>query len=179
MMKTSQTSPLRIATVTVPGTSGLIGMTHLLLPIVDTRIPDEAWETNWQYVGPQVRMALKRGERVLIHCLGGLGRTGTLAARLLIEFGMEPEEAVCIVRKARPGAIENAIQEDYVRRQECIEMPVPRSRGIDSVRFERYRGCLIGGAVDDALGAPVEFMDLPAIQATFGSGGIRDSFQDQ
>ena len=27
------------------------------------------------------------------HCRGGLGRAGTIAARLLVEFGVAPEEA--------------------------------------------------------------------------------------
>ncbi len=36
----------------------------------------------------------------------------------------------------------------------------------------RYRGCLLGGAVGDALGAPVEFMSLTEIRETFGRGGI-------
>ena len=34
------------------------------------------------------------------------------------------------------------------------------------------RGCLLGGAVGDALGAPVEFMDIAEIQRRFGPGGI-------
>ena len=38
----------------------------------------------------------------------------------------------------------------------------------------RYRGCLLGGAVGDALGAPVEFLDLRAIRARYGEGGIGD-----
>jgi hypothetical protein len=38
----------------------------------------------------------------------------------------------------------------------------------------RCRGCLLGGAVGDALGAPVEFMDIAQIRRRFGQGGIRD-----
>ena len=38
----------------------------------------------------------------------------------------------------------------------------------------RYRGCLLGGAVGDALGAPVEFMRDAEIRSRFGDGGIRD-----
>ena len=38
----------------------------------------------------------------------------------------------------------------------------------------RYRGCLLGGAVGDALGAPVEFLNDSEILRRFGSGGIRD-----
>lgn len=37
-----------------------------------------------------------------------------------------------------------------------------------------YRGCLLGGAVGDALGAPVEFLTLAGIRAAYGPGGITD-----
>ena len=46
----------------------------------------------------------------------------------------------------------------------------------------RYRGCLLGGAVGDALGAPVEFMSLAEIRERFGPAGIVDyttAFQRQ
>ena len=36
-----------------------------------------------------------------------------------------------------------------------------------------FVGCLLGGAVGDALGAPVEFIALAEIRRRFGSGGIR------
>lgn len=38
----------------------------------------------------------------------------------------------------------------------------------------RFRGCLVGGAVGDALGAPVEFMRHEEIVRRFGPEGIRD-----
>jgi ADP-ribosyl-[dinitrogen reductase] hydrolase len=38
----------------------------------------------------------------------------------------------------------------------------------------RFRGCLLGGAAGDALGAPVEFLDLEEIVKAYGDGGIRD-----
>ena len=41
-------------------------------------------------------------------------------------------------------------------------------------RLERIKGCLLGGAVGDALGAPVEFLEWSAIEAKFGSQGIVD-----
>jgi ADP-ribosylglycohydrolase len=39
---------------------------------------------------------------------------------------------------------------------------------------EWFRGCLLGGAVGDALGAPVEFNRRSEILRRFGSLGIRD-----
>ncbi len=40
--------------------------------------------------------------------------------------------------------------------------------------LSRVRGCLLGGAVGDALGAPVEFMSIGEIRRAFGGNGILD-----
>lgn len=39
---------------------------------------------------------------------------------------------------------------------------------------EFFKGCLIGGAIGDALGWPVEFMMLNEITQQYGSQGIQD-----
>jgi len=44
----------------------------------------------------------------------------------------------------------------------------------DSQLRSHFRGCLLGGAVGDALGAPVEFLDLDEIVKSYGEQGIRD-----
>jgi ADP-ribosylglycohydrolase len=45
----------------------------------------------------------------------------------------------------------------------------------DPVSLEsRFRGCLIGGAIGDALGAPVEFLSNEQITERFGPRGIRE-----
>lgn len=96
------------------------GIIHIKLPIRDMDIPDSRWESEWARVGPDIRAVLRRGGKVCIHCLGGLGRTGTVAARLLVEFGMDPEQAIQEVRSARPGAIQTQAQERYVYSFESV-----------------------------------------------------------
>jgi ADP-ribosyl-[dinitrogen reductase] hydrolase len=59
---------------------------------------------------------MQDGNRIVVHCRGGLGRTGVIAARLLIELGEAPDKALQRVRAARPGAVETPEQEDYVLR---------------------------------------------------------------
>jgi atypical dual specificity phosphatase len=54
--------------------------------------------------------ALSRGERVAVHCDGGLGRSGTLAACYLVHHGFDAETAISEVRTRRPGAIETSAQ---------------------------------------------------------------------
>ena len=41
-----------------------------------------------------------------------------------------------------------------------------------SADVSHFRGCLLGGAVGDALGAPVEFMSLEEIRVQFGPRGV-------
>jgi len=84
------------------------------LPITDGCAPDDRLERKWRICGPELLEILKRGGRIVVHCRGGLGRAGTVAARLLIEMGFEPQEAIREVRRARPGAIETLEQEEYL-----------------------------------------------------------------
>jgi ADP-ribosyl-[dinitrogen reductase] hydrolase len=84
------------------------------LPIVDGSIPDERFEGEWDLAGDELRSILPSGSDVLVHCCGGLGRAGTIAARLLIELGIEPATAIERARAVRPGAIETRAQEEHV-----------------------------------------------------------------
>jgi protein-tyrosine phosphatase len=91
------------------------GMQWLHLPIRDGCAPDGRFEARWTTAAPQLSGVLRGGGRVLVHCRGGLGRAGTVAARLLIERGLAPSLAIARVRAARPGAIETLDQEAHLR----------------------------------------------------------------
>lgn len=47
---------------------------------------------------------IEHGEHLLVHCAAGIGRTGTVAACLLVQLGMSLDDALTAVRAARPGA---------------------------------------------------------------------------
>ena len=47
----------------------------------------------------------------LVHCLAGMGRTGTMLACYLLHEGRNSLEAMDEVRRCRPGSIETAVQE--------------------------------------------------------------------
>lgn len=90
------------------------GMTWHHLPITDVRPPDARFETLWRATGPALHGELRAGRRFVVHCRGGLGRAGTVAARLLIETGVAAGDAVNRVRAVRKGAIETSGQEAYL-----------------------------------------------------------------
>ena len=90
------------------------------LPIGDYSVPDDAFERQWLTQGHKIRDMLRRGDDILVHCKGGLGRAGMIAARLLVELGMDPEAAIKSVRGARKGAIETPSQLALVRRTVAI-----------------------------------------------------------
>lgn len=90
------------------------GMDWAHLPIVDQGVPDPAFLSAWPQVQADAFARLNRGGRVILHCRGGLGRTGLVATLLLIETGSDPAAAIRLVRQVRPGAIETAAQERFI-----------------------------------------------------------------
>jgi protein-tyrosine phosphatase len=96
----------------LPGHLTIIARQWLNLPIPDYGIP--AADAPVAALLAQLAAAMQDGSAVLIHCHGGRGRSGMMAARLLSLAGIAPAEAVATVRAARPGAIETAAQEAWV-----------------------------------------------------------------
>ncbi len=88
--------------------------TWFYFPISDMCAPGTSFMKGWADQGHALLAHLDAGERFVVHCAGGLGRTGTLVAKLLIENGMPADTAINTVRRARPGAIESAEQERYL-----------------------------------------------------------------
>ena len=97
------------------------GMEWVHLPFPDGSAPGDRFETMWSEHGQALRRALRGGRSVLVHCKGGQGRAGTIAARLLVELGREPAAAVQDVRAARSGAIENEMQRQHVLAAQSVE----------------------------------------------------------
>jgi ADP-ribosyl-[dinitrogen reductase] hydrolase len=148
------------------------GMEWRHLPIRDVDVPDRRFEDAWEQIGAELHDRLDGGDRILIHCRGGLGRTGLVAGLLLVERGCDPSTAVRRVRAVRPHAIETAAQERYVLNAKA-RAPKEADNHVPDFR-SRVSGCLLGGAIGDALGAPVEFMRLTEIKARFGPPGIAE-----
>ena len=62
-----------------------------------------------------VRERIQNNEPVMVHCLAGLGRTGTILACYLIKYEkMSAENAIRHVREKRHGSIQSFVQEEMI-----------------------------------------------------------------
>ncbi|NJR80360.1 ADP-ribosylglycohydrolase family protein [Sphingomonas corticis] len=150
------------------------GMRWFHLPIPDVTAPGPAFEEAWRRDGALIRQLLRQHERVFVHCKGGLGRAGTVAARLLVELDRaSPDEAIALVRKARgAGAIETREQEAHVRSITPVQdAAITYTAGGSAVtsnasgsREDRAVGALLGLTVGDAVGTTLEFQPRDSYQ---------------
>ena len=81
-------------------------------PIVDMTPPANQPDTI-ALVG-SILAALAKGQNVLVHCRGGLGRTGTIVACVLKAAGFTAPHAIGITRATRPNTIERGTQVEFV-----------------------------------------------------------------
>ena len=66
-----------------------------------------------------LRHAIWREQPVVVTCLHGIGRSGTIAAAYLIGCEqMGARDAIARVRELRPGAVESKAQEDFLAEYE-------------------------------------------------------------
>lgn len=146
-------------------------MAWLHLPIRDVSVPGAAFEAAWMSAGQRIRDRLACGFDVLVHCKGGLGRAGLVAARILVDADWTPADALAAVRQARPGAVETAAQEAYVLGLTRLPAAVPSTTR--EALLDRSIGALLGLAAGDAVGTTLEFSrrdSKPALTDMVGGG---------
>lgn len=89
------------------------GLEWIHFPIPDMWVPADGDAAHELVAG--ILRALERGENVVVHCWGGLGRAGTIAAACLAAHGCSPAQAIAVVRASREGAVQTAGQELFVK----------------------------------------------------------------
>lgn len=64
---------------------------------------------------------LRDGEKTVVHCNAGMGRTGTvLACIMVLKYDLSAEDAIKLLRGKRKGSIQTFKQEDGVREFEKL-----------------------------------------------------------
>jgi len=121
LMETSELTDAAVPREALEDATKERSITWLHMPITDFGAPDAFFEAAWKKYGPIVRDGLKHGENIVVHCRGGRGRAGLMAARLLVEMGLDADSAIANVRTANPLAIETVTQEDHIK--QCRPAP--------------------------------------------------------
>lgn len=101
-----------------PAAAEELGFERLNIPVKDFNPPSLDQLVSFVDLLDRV----KSTDRVVVHCAGGSGRTGTFAVAYWIAKGMGPKEAVAHVRQVKPGAVET-------REQLNVLAEFARSRG--------------------------------------------------
>jgi len=88
------------------------GLNNLHLPIYDREAPSL---TQMHMLLFKMQKLIETGEVLAVHCLAGLGRTGTvLAAWMIKEGGLSSEEAIRRLRLINPGFVQSIVQETFL-----------------------------------------------------------------
>jgi protein-tyrosine phosphatase len=97
---------------------GAVRINH---PITDFGVPSPL---QMQGILQSIQSALSQGGKVYVHCKGGIGRTGTVAATWLTEQGLDDEQALALLlqkwqamdkRFEEPHTPETQAQRAFVR----------------------------------------------------------------
>jgi ADP-ribosyl-[dinitrogen reductase] hydrolase len=169
--------PGEMAELQVPDLGGRVtgrGLSWWHLSVRDGGVLHDEQHPQWDAVRRALSTFIMAGKNLVIHCRGGLGRTGTMAAALLMDLvDMSPDEALARVRAARPGAVETPLQETFIQDYRRRFPPIFEAGGGGSDE-DRLAACLIGGALGDALGFSVEFYTLDGILSAHGPDGVTE-----
>ena len=86
----------------------------MMFPVEDDAAPGPAFEQAWAAHRDAVLALVSQQGSIAIHCRGGSGRTGFMAALILREMGMDGAQADTQVLRLRPKALSLPGHTDYL-----------------------------------------------------------------
>lgn len=97
-----------------------MGMRWFQLPVEDDCEPEAAFAQAWQTNKAAMLALIADKKTIAIHCRGGTGRTGLMAAILMLETGYSWAEAKSMVQSVRPKALTLAPHLNYLKKHYAI-----------------------------------------------------------
>lgn len=91
-----------------------VGLDWYHLPVPDFGVPGADFEQAWDACRLELQQRLQSGDTLALHCKGGSGRTGMVAAKLMLAAGFDPEDAITAIQALRPRAFSYPAQREYI-----------------------------------------------------------------
>lgn len=91
-----------------------LGLQWYQLPVADDAAPAADFQAAWQQHSGDILQRLNAGETLAIHCKGGSGRTGLIAAQIVLTAGGELQETIEAVQTIRPRALQHPVHVAYL-----------------------------------------------------------------
>lgn len=90
------------------------GMRWFHLPVEDSCAPEAPFEAKFATQKESLLTLLRSGATLVIHCHGGSGRTGLMAAILMLELGYAPALVKTQIQTLRPKSLTSPVQVNYL-----------------------------------------------------------------
>ena len=98
----------------LPQACSEVGLKWFHFPIEDDTSPGREFEQAWRIGRERVFGILDQKGAVAIHCKGGSGRTGLMAAIIMLERNIPYEEVVARVKALRPRSLKLTVHVGYL-----------------------------------------------------------------
>lgn len=91
-----------------------LGINWFQLPIEDDSAPQQPFEQAFATHKAAILALLQNDKTIAIHCKGGSGRTGLMAAILMTQLGYSKADATAQVQQLRPKALCHPVHQAYL-----------------------------------------------------------------
>lgn len=92
------------------------GLEIVHMPIPDYHSPDDAFMERWTALAESRTDFPKDGGALVFCCQYGAGRSGTMAALLLMQQGLSKDQAITVIRDQFPDSIESDVQLEFLEK---------------------------------------------------------------
>ena len=92
-----------------------MGLQWYQLPVADDAAPAADFQAAWHQHSAEILQRLQAGETLAIHCKGGSGRTGLIAAQIVLAAGGVLDTTIAAVQALRPRALQHPAHLAYLQ----------------------------------------------------------------
>lgn len=106
---------------TLPSLCAELHMDWYHLPVEDSCAPEAPFAQAFAQQKAILLELVESGATMVIHCHGGSGRTGMMAAILMLELGYAPAQVKSQIQLIRPKSLTSSVQVNYLSKQYAYE----------------------------------------------------------